>query len=291
MTCLHTYQRYDPTRTQTIRTAFERDMAARFKKLLREIRQTIVTDDAFGLQAYKYTGTPAQKVDAFMYWLNNQIGLGLLEMRMMTRVGGVDNQPWTSFYIQRSYEVGVDRAQKELKKAGIYIDMNARQAMSAPYHADRLALLFTRTYSELKGVTLGMEQQIGRVLAESMAAGESPRVVGRKLAATIKGGGSELGITDTLGRYIPAQRRAAMIARTETIRAHHQATIEEYRHWGAVGVTVKAEWSTAGDDRVCDECAGMEGNEYTLNEIQSMIPVHPNCRCLALPIVPTKPTT
>jgi len=289
MTCIHTYQRYDPTRTQTLRAAFERDMTARFKKLIKDIRQLIVTADAFGLQAYKFAGTPAQKVDAFMYWLNNQIGLGLLEMRMMTRVGGIDNQPWTSFYIQRSYEVGVDRAQKELKKAGIYIDMNARQAMAAPYHADRLALLFTRTYSELKGVSTAMEQQIGRVLAESMAAGDSPRLISKKLAATIKGGGAELGITDSLGRYIPAERRAAMVARTEIIRAHHQATIEEYRHWGAVGVTVRAEWSTAGDDRVCDECAGMEGNEYTLDEIQSMIPVHPNCRCLALPVVPTKP--
>jgi hypothetical protein len=52
-----------------------------------------------------------------------------------------------------------------------------------------------------------------------------------------------------------------------------------------VGVTVEAEWSTAGDDRVCGECQGLEGIEYTLDQIEGMIPVHPSCRCVALPVV------
>jgi SPP1 gp7 family putative phage head morphogenesis protein len=95
----------------------------------------------------------------------------------------------------------------------------------------------------------------------------------------------DLGITDTLGRFIPAQRRAEMLARTEIIRAHHLATIQEYRNWGVLGIYVKGEWKTAGDDRVCSQCASLEGNIYTLDEIESMIPLHPNCRCIALPYI------
>jgi len=51
-----------------------------------------------------------------------------------------------------------------------------------------------------------------------------------------------------------------------------------------VPVIMMAEWATAGDDRVCDECASLEGKIFTLEEIESMIPRHPQCRCIALPI-------
>ena len=88
----------------------------------------------------------------------------------------------------------------------------------------------------------------------------------------------ELGITDSLGRFIPAQRRAETLARTEIIRAHHMANMQEYKNWGATGFEVIAEWSTAGDERVCDECAGYHENRYTMQAIEHAIPVHPQCR-------------
>jgi very-short-patch-repair endonuclease len=68
-----------------------------------------------------------------------------------------------------------------------------------------------------------------------------------------------------------------MIARTETIRAHHMATIQEYRNWAVFDIIVQAEWMTAGDNRVCDRCASMQGNIYTLDQIEGMIPLHPQC--------------
>jgi SPP1 gp7 family putative phage head morphogenesis protein len=76
-----------------------------------------------------------------------------------------------------------------------------------------------------------------------------------------------------------------MLARTEIIRAHHIATIQEYRNWGVEGITVKGEWKTAGDDRVCSKCEQLEGKIFTLDEIEPMIPLHPLCRCIALPYI------
>ena len=61
------------------------------------------------------------------------------------------------------------------------------------------------------------------------------------------------------------------------------ATIQEYRNWGVEGVTILGEWKTAGDDRVCEKCASMEGRVFTLDEIEPLIPLHPQCRCIALP--------
>jgi len=111
-------------------------------------------------------------------------------------------------------------------------------------------------------------------------------LLARKLVSTINGTGmGELGITDTLGRFIPAARRAEILARTEIIRAHHLGTIQEYRNQGLFNIVVKAEWKTAGDNRVCTRCASLEGQVFTLDEIEPMIPLHPQCRCIALPYV------
>ena len=50
-------------------------------------------------------------------------------------------------------------------------------------------------------------------------------------------------------------------------------------------VIVKAEWMTAGDDRVCPICASLQGQVFSLDEIEPLIPRHPNCRCIALPLL------
>lgn len=75
-----------------------------------------------------------------------------------------------------------------------------------------------------------------------------------------------------------------MLARTEIIRAHHVATIQEYRNWAVEGVVVQGEWRTAGDERVCVICEALEKKVFPLDEIESMIPRHPRCRCIALPV-------
>jgi very-short-patch-repair endonuclease len=98
------------------------------------------------------------------------------------------------------------------------------------------------------------------------------------MVAAINGKGmGDLGLVDSLGRFIPARRRAEILARTEIIRAHHYANVNEYKTWGAFGVSVVAEFRTAGDDRVCEECAALEGKIFTLDEILPMIPIHPQC--------------
>ena len=50
----------------------------------------------------------------------------------------------------------------------------------------------------------------------------------------------------------------------------------EYRNAGLSGVTVMAEWMTAGVG-VCPECAALEGKVFSLDTIEGMIPLHPNC--------------
>ena len=300
----------DPTRTLTLRKSFEADMARRFRILRRLIWESVAVNDCFGLikkkepsiqgflfnqaippKAFAFK-TSSQKIDGFMAWLqdetdkhilNPKAGLIVRRGPLKAVTGGQGN--WTDLYIESGYKKGIARGSQELKKAGIGGAIEKRaidSAFFAPVHADSVGNLYTRTFNELKGITNAMDQQISRSLAEGLAEGRNPRQIARILMNRIEKVG-ELATTDSLGRFIPALRRARTLARTEIIRAHHTATINSYASAGLEGVRVKAEWSTAGDDRVCPICESMEGKVFKLDVAMGMIPAHPNCRCVAIP--------
>jgi len=299
--------KYDPTKTAALRNAMVRDMNRRFTDLIRLIREVVIDDDVFGLNkenlvvfAEKKPGkkeyqflTKEEKVNEFMKWLDSQINSGLLEVREIQQIGKATNQAWTNKYIEDSYKRGVIRARYELNKAGFpnipNIDATGGPSvsMNTPFHLERVGLLYSRTFQDLKGITTTMETQISRILSQGIADGDGPKLLARKLVSAIDGtNAGTLGTTDSIGRFIPAKRRAEILARTEIIRAHHQATIQEYRNWAAEDVVVQAEFQTAGDDRVCSVCASLQGKIFSLDAIQNMIPVHPQCRCIALPTLP-----
>ena len=300
---------YDPTHTTALRNSFAKEMRKRFRALRGDVRDAIVNRDVFGLtspenQALVRNVTKHQqpgpgqfdfprssdKINAFMDWLKSRVDEGVLEVRQMQQVGQSIDNAWANTYIKDSYQRGVIRGRKEMRNARFNIPSlektgGINASMGGPFHADRLGVLYTRTFNELKGITDAMDQQISRVLTQGISDGDNPRKLAEMLNKTIKGGGADLGITDTLGRYIPAERRAQIMARTEIIRAHHKANIQEYRNWGVEGIKVKAEWITAGDQRVCARCETMAlGGPYTLNQIENEIPKHPQCRCVAIPI-------
>ena len=52
---------------------------------------------------------------------------------------------------------------------------------------------------------------------------------------------------------------------------------------------VEAEFQTAGDDRVCPQCAALNGEIYKVEDARGVIPVHPRCRCNWLPVVGDRP--
>jgi SPP1 gp7 family putative phage head morphogenesis protein len=230
-----------------------------------------------------------EKVEAFMDWFNRQVDRGILQVSEIPQIGRAVEEAWTDKYIRSAYQQGIERGRQELINAGYEVpDLVEQGGMGAvfnqPFHLETVGLLYTRSFRDLKGITNAMDQQISRVLAQGMADGRNPRELAKLLNRTISGPVGDLALTDTLGRFIPAERRAEILARTEIIRAHHMATMQEYKNWGAVGVQVIAEWQTAGDSRVCARCRSLNGQFFEIEEIESMIPRHPQCRCVALPV-------
>jgi HK97 family phage portal protein len=75
--------------------------------------------------------------------------------------------------------------------------------------------------------------------------------------------------------------RATRIARTETIMASNEGALTGY---GELGVE-KAEFYAAIDERACDDCLALHKEIFTLNDSHGMIPLHPQCRCVWLPVI------
>jgi SPP1 gp7 family putative phage head morphogenesis protein len=239
---------------------------------------TVQTETSSGIPGWRAFAFPrsADKVAAFMEWIEQQVALGILEIHEGHQLGHAVEPAWANKYVTSAYQKGI------LQKTSAY--GGAAAAFNQPFHLDSVGLIYTRAFQELKGITAAMDTQISRVLAQGMADGKNPRVIARILVKTVNGPAGDLSMTDTLGRFIPAQRRAQLLAGTEIIRAHHVATIQEYRNWGVAGVEVEAEWRTAGDGRVCPSCAWLQGQVFSLDAIEGMIPRHPLCRCVALPV-------
>ena len=286
----------DPTRTTLLRRKFAADLTKRFRALKGAINASLITNNALGLGktsphnlprlltlaamppgAFEFA-TDAEKMVGFQTWLQDEVDRGILEVvpgpgREYTRYSG-----YMDTYIDSAYKRGMQRSETQLAKRGIDPSALSPSPMTGidamfnlPIHADSVAALYTRTFHELKGITDVMDQQISRSLAESLAEGRGLHQTARLLNNRV----------DAIGIH-----RARLLARTETIRAHHVGTMNSYREAVKAGVPIKkVEVITAGDDRTCEECEDVAWDgPYTLDQAQGLLPVHPQCRCTTIPI-------
>jgi len=298
-------RQYDPTHTLTLRNSFVSKMNARFKRVAAAVTEAVVDKDCFGLKepemgtfayvpgyrAFAYL-TKAEKITAFVTWLRQVEDAVILEMQYDQQL---HQNPWSNLYLAHAFQQGTKRAQQEVLKAGRgrVIETPDGMVLINPMQLEKLQVIFTRAFSDLRGITNSMDEQISRILAQGLFDGQAPKVLAKMINSAIIGGGESLGMDikyiDKAGRrvsyFMPGRRRAEILARTEIIRAHHVATISEYRNWEVYGVYILAEWATAGDARVCPECDSLQGTIWSLDEIENLIPLHPQCRCIALPYV------
>lgn len=276
--------RVDPTRTTTIRKRFIADMNRRFKKLKAALKEFLDEDDALGLR--KFTTriilhaerefqfrTDAGKLQAFNDWFKQQIDASVLSVPS----GSDPTRPWTAQYVESAYKKGQVNAYAASKEGLSMADFGVgeqtqeqflRSSFSQPETVSKVQLLATRSFEDLKGVTATMSSQMNRILAQGLVDGTGPEALAKEMSSAI----------DDL-----TSKRALVIARTEVIAAHAEGQLDAFDKLGVEELGVKAEWSTAGDDRVCPECAEMEGQVFDIEEARGMIPLHPNCRCTWIP--------
>lgn len=278
--------RMDPTRTTLLRKRFIKEITTGFNLLKQEIVKLIEKEDAFGLRQRNHNPsglvthqryvalTTTQQLNAFKQWLQTQVNQGILK--------GVDTgaKNWLEQYIRDAYEKGSGRSFDDYmtkykdfygKPSDFYQGTKEeflRSSFRRPASVERVSLMASRAYTDLKGVTDAMSTQMNRIMTEAIIQGKSPRDLARELNRAVEGIG---------------KRRAETIARTETIRAHADGQLEALKNLGVTDVGVMVEWSTAGDNMVCELCSSLDGTVIKIKDATSLIPRHPNCRCAWMP--------
>lgn len=274
-------RRSDPSNTAGVAREYSRAFVRRLRALVGVVREAVVAQNVLGLPGGRVTllqaslptrrafdfPTDAAKLDAFMAWFDEAAEAELLER---ITVPGRGTEPWANTYVRAGYSRGVEHADAAMRDLGVEPPPGGpATTFNRPFHADKLATLYSRNFRELQGITADIGRQVSRTLSEGLATGASPRTMARDLDNAIM----------SMGR-----RRATVLARTEIIRSHADATLNRYAEAGISEVRGLAEFLTAQDDRVCPQCELLEGETFPLEEARTMIPVHPQCRCVWLPV-------
>jgi len=275
--------RIDPTRTTLIVHAFTQDIKSRMDAFKGHVHKLVGLDDSFGLGSpvanalttnkYQFL-TSAQKQQAFSNWLQQQLDSGALGL-----IAGNDpDNPWVGAYITSAYKQGLVRAYLDSHRDSMVSDPTfyakseaafVKQSFSSPETLDKIQSLATRTFEEMKGFTADNKQILGRTLADGMANGDAPLTIAKDMTDQIDG---------------LTRSRANMIARTEIVRAHAEGQLDAFDALDIDSLGMMAEWATADDDAVCEDCQdGADNSPYTVDEARGLIPLHPNCRCSWIP--------
>lgn len=266
-----TNARYDPTKTIVLRRQYEAETTRRFRALRNIVMDFVKDQDALGLRTnaprFEFVNSP-NKVAPFIKWLRSQSDFVILDG---VNIGNASQRSWQNVYISSAYQRGISSAAGNLRGAGAEVrDEYISSAFFQPVHAERAGLIYTRAFSDLEGITSTMSTRMGRSLARGIIEGRGVNAIARQLADDV----TSIGLT-----------RARVIARTEVINAHAEASLTTYEQAGVEGVNVLSEFATAGDSAVCPRCEQLEGRTFTVAEARGIIPVHPNCRCAWLPVI------
>lgn len=263
---LLTFSKVDPTKTNGVRARFERELIRRFKKLAADAASVVSDPNFLRLQG----NDSSDKVEKFLRWLRKKQDEEILEITKGSP-GKSGDRRWSDLYLRSAYQKGLAQAYGNIRAKGIKVEQGfIDAAFYRPIHADRAGLIYTRAYRELKGITDSIDSKLSGVLAQGIIEGRHPKAIAREISKNI------LSIGTT---------RSKVIARTEVVRAHSEATLNSYEEAGIEGVDVQSEFTTSKDNKVCEKCSGLEGRTYTIQEARGIIPVHPNCRCAWLPVV------
>lgn len=286
---------YDPTRTSTLRKVFVREANKRFNTLNASIKKALIDKDVFGIDIQTnavnknaFAALPdGDKIDAFVTWLRLEVENNVLQKYR----SGYRETAWFNPYVDSIYRTGILRGRAELRKAGYDVPVisSIEQELALKYNKDRLNLLYSTFYNDLQTITDDLASHISKILGDSFIRKESNKVIAKKISDVITGTSNKK-LTKLLGKYVGIKNRAEILVRTEVTRIHHLATIQEYRNAEVESVAVLGEFATMKDDKVCSICAGFDGTILTLDEAEALIPIHPLCRCMVLPVRFTRRT-
>ncbi|QDP61708.1 MAG: hypothetical protein Unbinned4466contig1000_20 [Prokaryotic dsDNA virus sp.] len=191
------------------------------------------------------------------------------------------NRGWfLSQYLGKAWQEGTTKAFARLKQAAESAAPNIAEVMhldsvlTSPEYARRFEIIAARAFESMKGFAGQAANNLGRILGEGVALGQSPRTIARDIRKTF----------DQIQGY-----RALRIARTEVNNSFKEARYEETKDVrDRLGLSVKVMHVSALVENTRPSHAARHGKIYTLederdwqNEGSNMI----SCLCSTVEVV------
>jgi SPP1 gp7 family putative phage head morphogenesis protein len=283
----------NPTRTKGITKRWIAEDTRRYRLLAKRINNLLLRGDDGGIPVpfvdpitlqpianqFEFTSDPVA-VMRFMAWLQLQIDAVII---------GNDATPqsnWQNKYINQSYLRGVEISKAQLRALGITaaqfqgiaaaeIVGTAQASLLAgltfdqmlalgPLHLEAIRTIYTRDFTQLRGITDTMSQQIARVLTDGIEQGLPVREIARNITDRV----DKIGLT-----------RSKLLARTETVRSYNIGVINEGVEFSELtGEEKKYKWKDSDYGRVRPVHKERDGNIYDEQTALRLIG-EPNCRC------------
>lgn len=310
--------RIDPTGTLTLRTTLAKRLRVRFLDVLAAVKTSVVTNDCFLLSErnrslLKTFSIPNltpwkdidplgklslsnfsidSKISLFNEWFSHSLDQAVLQRVKAISLYDVNptvpkyskerERLWIYPFLNIAYLKGIQWARFNIKRdkdllseINVINDEIDTTKKLVPYiaylpmHQEAFNAIETVAENDLRAITETVVDQSGRKVLDGLLAAATATFV----YSSIKDRIEKIGIT-----------RSKALAMSYIIKAHHVASIVEYKRMGIDKFIVYAEWTTAADSRVCPKCKNMEGRIFTADEILPLIPLHPLCRCAAIPV-------
>lgn len=266
--------RRDPTQSKDARSRLETYARRAVTQWRNDVQHALVAQDGLGMgRVTLHTVAPQDKMERVLGFMRSAADHRMLELddTLSQTIAAVYNRGWVKAY----------------KELGQPFSGTVR-----PYYAIYQSLIV----SERKGIVETSLQRAARVLAESATSGETPTKLFQRMSKKV--------FTDV------ALKRLILMTNTMITMAYNAGKIDAYERIGLTEVKVIPETVpnfrfndakplrgvaarpsrqtyvtvlTAGDDRVCNLCEELAGHTYSLAGARTLLPRHPNCRCVVVP--------
>lgn len=221
-----------------------------------ELRKSIL-DVLAKIEATKQSGEPLQANDLYRdrrYWL-------LLDEinERLKRLGAIQIEV-TEPAIARAYEETIEAIDSNVvaKAADVNVALMNAHAIDAAQVVNQVWCLDGKRFSDrVWSDKSKLLARLKRALADSLVQGKPSWEIAKRMA-------DELGVS---------RENAYRLVRTETAHAQNYAQTKRYKEYGFT------EGEFLASPECCGECQGHDGERFSLDELETLIPVHPNCRC------------
>lgn len=272
----------NPSKTKTIESNWLREIRNRYSSLGRDINDKL-RELSGPIEVNETIGINASQQRVFMAWL-----LGRIE----EVTGSPPPSNWQNEYQLQSYIRAVERTRSSLISQGADMvltdaELLAAQgiqsftavptlgtsSVAAAIHQDSLEFIFTRSYESLKGWNDDFAKDVRQITFDAVKDGK--------------------GIIDTTSKIMErtgvTKRRAELIARTETISAYFEGSMNEVeRASEETGEEIKNRWLSALSPTTRHKHGGIwHGTIVDNKEVRKrrQPPDIYNCKCAIAPVI------